>query len=218
MCEDHFLKTQRRDDSGRFIIRLPFKNGKEIPELGDSRKMAVATLMKLEKRFEKNPNLKSEYKKFIDEYLQLGHMERVPCNVNKSQLKHYLPHHCVHKESTTTKLRVIFNASRKTSNGNSLNDELAMGNIVQSDLISLLLNFRFNKYAFSADVEKMYCQMLLADDQKDLHRILWRNSPHEPILDYHLNTVVGHIFPGHNFSIQIFWRNYVQNIGEIISF
>ena len=39
-----------------------------------------------------------------------------------------LPHHCVFKEdSTTTKLRVVFDGSAKTSNGLSLNESLVVG-------------------------------------------------------------------------------------------
>lgn len=191
VCEQHFVDTHSRNNDGRYVVRLPFKNGVDSPDLGESRKTAVASLMQLEKRFIKNPNLKKEYQNFINEYLELDHMECVPYNVKRGEnvLIHYLPHHCVLKESTTTKLRVVFNASQKTSNGNSLNDTLAIGKAMQSDLITLLLNFRIFRYAFSADVEKMYRQILLPEDQKDLHRILWRNSPNEPILDYRLKTI-----------------------------
>lgn len=41
-CEQHFLKTIRRNDEGRFIATMPFKNGE--PKLGDSKKIALATL------------------------------------------------------------------------------------------------------------------------------------------------------------------------------
>lgn len=40
----------------------------------------------------------------------------------------YVPHHAVVRESSsTTKLRVVFNASCKTRNGTSLNDYLLIG-------------------------------------------------------------------------------------------
>lgn len=180
LCEEHFINTHSRNEEGRYIVALPFKNGINMPELGDSRKTAVATLLQLERRFNKNPNLRNEYRNFINEYLALGHMERAPYNVNSDKLIHYFPHHCVFKESTTTMLRVVFSGSQKTSNGKSLNDQLAIGNANQSDLISLLLNFRIYRYAFSSDVEKMYRQIELPENQRDLHRILWRNSPQEP--------------------------------------
>jgi hypothetical protein len=40
----------------------------------------------------------------------------------------YIPHHAVIRESSsTTKLRVVFNASCKTRNGTSINDHLLVG-------------------------------------------------------------------------------------------
>ena len=61
-------------------------------------------------------------------------MEEVPaadvdCPSNKC---FYLPHHCVFKEdSTTTKLRVVFDGSAKTTKGVSINDALMVGPVVQ---------------------------------------------------------------------------------------
>ena len=56
-------------------------------------------------------------------YIELGHMESVS-NVDKYAANaYYLPHHPVIKESsTTTKLKVLFDASAKFTTGVSLND------------------------------------------------------------------------------------------------
>lgn len=59
-CEEYFLTTTKRDAEGRFTVSLPFKNNRE-PELGDSKKAALAMLFQLEKRFQKNPELKKQY-------------------------------------------------------------------------------------------------------------------------------------------------------------
>lgn len=163
---------------------MPFKNGISYPELGDSRRVAVATQLQLEKRFERNPLLGEEYSKFIREGIELGHIEEVPCDELKNDKAHYLPHHCVFKDSTTTKLRVVYNASQETSNGKSLNDYLAIGSVNQSDILAHLLNFRIFKYAFTADVEKMYKQILLAEHQWDLHRFVYRFAKNEPLKEY----------------------------------
>ena len=46
----------------------------------------------------------------------------------------YTPHHGIVKEtSSTTKLRVVFNGSEKSSNGVSLNDIMMAGPKVQDD-------------------------------------------------------------------------------------
>lgn len=186
-CEEHFLETVKRNEEGRFVVTLPFKNRVQHPDLGDSRKCAIATLFQLERRFGKKPQLGKEYSKFIHEGIELGHIEEVSNEPNN--LVHYMPHHCVFKDSTTTKLRVVYNGSQKTSNFKSLNEQLAIGRVNQRDIFSLLVRFRMFRYVFTADVEKMYKQILLCDKQLDLHRFLYRFSPNEPIKEFRLKTV-----------------------------
>lgn len=71
----------------------------------------------------------------------------------------FLPHHCVLKpDSSTTKLRVVFNASSPTSTGYSLNDNLMVGPMVQDELYDIIIRWRFHLYVMSADIEKMYRQ------------------------------------------------------------
>lgn len=77
-------------------------------------------------------------------------------NHNKNALINYLRHHAVFKDSTTTNTCIVFDASRKTSNNKSLNDNLAIGPTIQDNFISLLIRFRKYKYGAKADVEKMY--------------------------------------------------------------
>ena len=65
--------------------------------------------------------------------------------------------HGVTKESSTsTKLRVIFDASAKTSNGLSLNDTLCVGPTLHPNLDHILLKFRTYKIALTGDISKMY--------------------------------------------------------------
>ncbi|XP_070067196.1 uncharacterized protein [Drosophila virilis] len=71
----------------------------------------------------------------------------------------YLPHHAVFKpDSTTTNVRVVFNAS-SVSNGKSLNNIPHTGPVLQSDLTIQILKWRFYRYVFNADITKMYQQI-----------------------------------------------------------
>lgn len=56
-------------------------------------------------------------------------------------------------------------------------------------MITTMLKFRLFKVAFSADVEKMYRQIQIHDDQTNFQRILWRDNPNVPIQDYKLKTI-----------------------------
>ena len=185
-CELHFSNTIARLDNGRFQVRLPFRDNTE--QLGVSRTMAVKRLLSLEKRFVKFPKQKIQYIDFMNEYMTMGHMtEVIPNNENKG---YYLPHHFVLKDnSTTTKLRVVFDGSAKTSSGLSLNNCLMVGPTVQPDLFTLLLRFRFKQVAIKADIAKMYRQFAVHPDDAKYQWLVWRESPNIPIRTFQLNTV-----------------------------
>lgn len=101
-----------------------------------------------------------------------------------------MPHHCViRNESLTTKVRVVFDASAATDNGLSLNQLQMVGPTLQEDLFAILTRFRMHTYVVSADIEKMFRQILVTPNQRSLQRILWRLNPEEPVEVFELNTV-----------------------------
>ncbi|GBP97208.1 hypothetical protein EVAR_67633_1 [Eumeta japonica] len=109
-CEDHFAQNIKKAD-GRFVVRLPFSENPSI--LGRSKTIAFNRFLSLEKRLNLNPELRTEYHKFMKEYESLGHMEEIEEH-EIPDLHYVMPHHCVLKpESSTTKLRVVFDASAK---------------------------------------------------------------------------------------------------------
>jgi len=83
----------------------------------------------------------------------------------------------------------VFNGGAKTSNGLSLNDILQVGPTVQQDLYSIVLRFRTHQECFTADIAKMYRQIGVHPEARDVQRILWRYSSEEPIQEYRLTTV-----------------------------
>lgn len=64
-----------------------------------------------------------------------------------------------------------------------------IGPTVQDDLLSILLRFRHYKYVLTADVEKMYRQVVVHLYDKHLKQIVWRSDLKEPVKVYKLNTV-----------------------------
>ncbi|XP_031329590.1 uncharacterized protein LOC116160515 [Photinus pyralis] len=184
-CESNFVKTTQRDPEGRFIVKIPMKD--TVSKLGDSYEYAKKCLYSLERRLKVNADLRIKYHTFLKEYADLKHMTP-SCSTSKNS--YYLPHHGVLKnEKVTTKLRVVFNASAKTTSGRSLNELQAVGPVIQRDLFSIVVSFRMYRYAISADIEKMYRQVLICPSQRHLQRILWRNNDAEEPLSYDLNTV-----------------------------
>ncbi|XP_055634052.1 uncharacterized protein LOC129774355 [Toxorhynchites rutilus septentrionalis] len=188
-CEELYKTTTIRDPSGRYVVRLPRTEKPEVI-LGDSRSVAERRLFSLERRLQRDPVTRKAYHRFMDEYVQLGHMEQIKGPVNDTIPHFYLPHHSVFKEtSTTTKTRVVFDASCKSASGYSLNDTLMVGPVVQRDLLSIVMKFRIHHVVIVADIEKMYRQVLVHPDDQSFQRILWRSSPDHPISTYQLKTV-----------------------------
>ncbi|XP_011858745.1 PREDICTED: uncharacterized protein LOC105556271 [Vollenhovia emeryi] len=188
-CEQHFLDNVYQNPQGRYVVKLPVKN-QLIDKLGESRSIATSRLKGLEKRFKRQPELKREYNQFIKEYISLGHMRKMDSPPDESAPFFYLPHHCVFKVSNqTSKIRVVFDASCKTAEGLSLNDALMVGPVVPPELTAILIRFRFFTYVFSADVIKMYRQVLVDPSQTRLQRILWRDDPDNDMDTYELLTI-----------------------------
>ncbi|GFY15337.1 integrase catalytic domain-containing protein [Trichonephila clavipes] len=113
-CEEHFVSTYKRDKTGRFIVRLPIKENAET--LGYSKENAIKRLKGIWEKLNKNNTMGTVYKEFMNEYELLGHMEEIK-NETLDKINYYIPHHSVYKPKTSTPLRVVFDASAKTTSG-----------------------------------------------------------------------------------------------------
>ena len=185
----HFDSHHSRTNEGRFVVPLPRRP--DTKPIGESRSHAVRRFMSLERSLNVNGRF-GEFKAVMQEYLDMGHAERVPIeDVNKPQNEvFYLPMHAVYKSSsTTTKVRAVFDASAKSSSGVSLNDTLLVGPTVHPPLIDVLLRFRLHRIALIADVSKMYRAIELTLTDRDLHRFVWRANPKEVLKDYRMTRV-----------------------------
>ncbi|XP_036322007.1 uncharacterized protein LOC118736008 [Rhagoletis pomonella] len=185
-CEKFFkLTTTRCPVSGKFIVRLPFKE--DPVTLGQSYDIAYRRLVALKYKLLKNPSLLKSYREFVHEYEQMQHMKIVE---NGKQGRNFIPHHCVMKtDSSTTKLRDVFDASCQTLSGKSLNDMLRVGPTLQDDIFTILIRFRSHKYVLIADIAKIYRRVPVNNADAPWQCILWRDSPQAPVKMYQLQTV-----------------------------
>ncbi|XP_017470097.1 PREDICTED: uncharacterized protein LOC108361846 isoform X2 [Rhagoletis zephyria] len=186
-CEKLYNNTVTRSPNGRIVVKLPFKDDPAC--LGESYTTALRRFSAQERRLLRSPNLRTQYVEFMDEYERLGHMQ-VALSPNLNQPHYYIPHHCVLKPgSTTTKLRVVFDAFCQTTTQTSFNDIQMVGPIIQSELVVLLLQFRLHRFALTAEIVKMYRQVLVSEEHRMFQYILWRSSPNQEIQTFQLNTV-----------------------------
>jgi hypothetical protein len=186
-CIDHFEKTFSRETSGRLRVSLSLKENHN--QLLDNFPNAEKRFLAIERKLQRDEKLKSAYTKFMREYESLNHMSKLnETEINTSNLKYYLPHHCVYKKDSD-KIRVVFDASSKGQNGLSLNDVCYVGPTLQEDLFSIMLRFRKHNFVLKADVVKMYRQINIKHSERNLQRILWRENPNHKLNHYNLNTV-----------------------------
>ncbi|XP_065093592.1 uncharacterized protein LOC135714203 [Ochlerotatus camptorhynchus] len=143
----------------------------------------------MEKKFAVDEGLREAYHAFMEEYERLGHMEEVNPSASRSP-QFFLPHHAIHRpESTTTKIRVVFDGSCRGSRGLSINEVLLSGPTIQPALYSTVINIRMPRFAVTADAEKMFRQIWTHPDDRKYQKILFRKDPSESVRVYQLKTV-----------------------------
>ena len=151
------LETQTKHNGTRYQIGLMWKSANTI--LPDNYSSAFRRLLSLERKFAKDPAMASRYEAVINEYIQLGHARKIkPEELTLTPGRHcYLPHLAVEQPK---KNRVVFDPSSRHE-GISLNDTLLKGPDLLVNLVNLLTSFRVGLIPLSADIEKMYHQVLV---------------------------------------------------------
>lgn len=182
MVEDNFMNTYYRDANGRFTVTIPVKPNH--PKLGESKHIALKQFYQLERKLSKNEKLKSEYTDYMREYIKLGYMKPAS-NPSPHDLTYYLPHHAV-----LSKFRIVLDASRKTTTGESLNSIQMVGGKLQYDSQLQTMRFRRHRYAAATDITKMFNKVGLNPTQWNLHRLFWRESPNDPLKEYVMTVVI----------------------------
>ena len=137
---DEFVDTIAYKD-GQYQVSLPWKEfHKPLP---DHYQLSRKRLWGLMQRLRQNPTVLQEYNHIIQDQLKNGIVEPVPEKYPHSNRLHYLPHHAVvRSDKSTTKVRVVYDASAK-SEGPSLNECLYTGPKFNQHILDLLLRFRY---------------------------------------------------------------------------
>lgn len=197
---DFFHRTTVRQPNGKYLVRLPLKTIFDPNQtIGRSKQISLNRFHHLERRLQRKEGLMDRYTKGIHEYFELNQIlpstttEDEHCtftqtnqfSVTSCVLAH---HHVLKEDSLTTKLRIVMNASAKTSNGKSLNDILCVGPALQNELPAVILNWRLHEFVFTCDIQKMYRCIDMHHDDIPYQKILWRNKSGE-IQEFCLTTV-----------------------------
>ncbi len=159
-------------ENGHYQMDIPFKS--DPPELPDNRRMAEKRLLSLGRRLMKNPDLHSRYRAGIEDLLEKGYAEAVPEEKVQSSPGRtwYLPHHNVVNPNKPEKLRIVFDCAADYA-GTSLNKRVLQGPDLTSKLVGVLLRFREGPVGVMGDIEGMFHQVRVSEQQRDALRFLW---------------------------------------------
>ncbi|GFQ82258.1 integrase catalytic domain-containing protein [Trichonephila clavata] len=161
---------------GRYRVSLPWKPGmREV--LQNNKTVARKRFEGLVRRFKCDHELFCEYKDVIDNYVREGIVERTSCDSLSDSQGFYLPHHAViRSDKTTSRLRIVFDGSAHEDGHSSLNQSLYTGPNLHPNMLQLLLRFRKNPVAFTADVKSAFLQIELDLRDREFTSFFWTDN------------------------------------------
>ena len=187
-------------EKGFVVARLPFlcdPSSKLAPNYH-----AALKIYKLQvKRLNASPKSKvaviSAFQKLRDlnfvafvEDLNIDQQEKV----RSSKVQHFLPWRVVtNKNSVTTPVRPVFDASHPTSTGFSINHTLAKGKNHMNNLVMMFIRWGIRRFAFHTDVQKMYNSIRLHEDDW-CYQLFLLNSELDPDSDPKIGVIMTLIY------------------------
>ena len=177
------LEKTTRLIEGRYEVGLLWADNKVIP---NNYVFAYTQLCSLERRLEKNRDLKKRYEATIKVDLENEHVRRLEdeeLSSSGSDPQWYVPHHPVINPKKPEKVRRVCNAASKFK-GVSLNDKIVAGPDLLQNLIGIIFRFRQSSTAMTADIEAMFLQVKVPSAECKFLRFLWRDDSTKPVKVY----------------------------------
>ena len=176
-----YIDSVTRLNDGSYMVKFPWKD--DHAPLPSNFQVCGQRTRSLAHRLIQTPTLMKSYKEIIKEQERKGFIEKVISEPMPNQV-HYIPHHPVRKESSTTSIRIVYDCSCRISEKHpSLNDCLEVGPSLTNDICSILLRFRIHKFGLSTDIEKAFLHVKLDEADRNFTRFLWLSNPEDPNSD-----------------------------------
>lgn len=177
--------------NGHYEMPLPLKT--DNVTLPNNRPLAVKRWNQLNARFNKSPEFLKDYQLFMKDVIE-NCAERVPLdrlNINDGQVN-YVPHTGVYHPRKKDKIRVVFDCSARYD-GTCLNDHLLQGPDFMNGLLGILCRFRREEVAVATDIQGMFHQFMVPEENRDLLRFLWweNGDPTGEVIEYRMKV---HLF------------------------
>ncbi|XP_066918134.1 uncharacterized protein [Clytia hemisphaerica] len=183
----HFLEIVESSEfiDGHYHVPLPFRNKNQ--SFPDNFPQALKRMDSLKRKFQSSAQFHSDYVSFMKNIIEKGYAQEVTSSYPEGQ-NWYIPHHGVY-HPTKNKIRVVFDCS-SSYKGFCMNKELMQGPDLANHLIGVLMRFRQENVAFTADIESMFFQIKIPESQRRFHQFLWwRDGDYsKPPVTYEMNA------------------------------
>ncbi|XP_044136507.1 uncharacterized protein LOC122928083 [Bufo gargarizans] len=178
-----------RDKSGSWVAPLPFRSPRH--RLPVNKVQAEKRFSLLQRTLQRKPDMKKHFQAFMQKIFDNEHAERAP-PLQENQEHWYLPIFGVYHPQKPGQIRVVFDSSAKHE-GISLNDVLLSGPDLNNTLLGVLIRFRKELVAVTADVQQMFYCFFVREDHRDYLRFLWYadNDFNKDIIEYRMKV---HVF------------------------
>ncbi|XP_069140958.1 uncharacterized protein [Argopecten irradians] len=171
-------------ENGFWTAPLPFRKG--MKTMPNNRSVALKRAMILDTSLKKDLVKRQHFISFMEKVISSGAAEVAP--PTKGEVW-YLPIFGIYNSKKPGKIRGVFDSSAEFK-GVSLNKHLLSGPNLTNSLLAILLRFRRDKYAASADIEQMFYRFLVKEEHRDYLRFLWYrdNNPDLDLIEYRMRA------------------------------
>ncbi len=180
-----FLPSEKK-----YQVKLPFNP--KSPPLQNNYHAARHQLEALLTKLNREPAKRAQYEEEMQKYLGEEHASGLSEEDKKAEEVFYVPHRGVftHKKGTgTTKCRIVFNASARDRQGQSLNSSLLVGPVPNSNLLRILCQWRQHTHAVNTDIKSCFLSIKLHPEQQNFFRFLWV-TPTNNIITYKFTSLI----------------------------
>lgn len=145
-------KEVQQDEKNNWVAPLPFKSPR--PLLPSNREQALSRLCSLRRMLGRNAEMKQQFSSFREKLFENKHEEIGP-PIDDTQERWYLPFFGAYHPQKPGQIRVVFDSSAQL-HGLSLNSVLLKSPDLYNTLLGLLLCFRKDLIAVTADIQQMF--------------------------------------------------------------
>ena len=185
------LQKTIRMSEGHYEMGLLWRD--ENVKLPNNRSEVVRRLSSPRRRFSRDPELEEKYRTVMEDYVAKGYARKLTPEeaAVTGPRTWYLPHFPVLNPNKPGKVQIVFDAATEYG-GTSLNNNLLQGPDCTNNLVGVLVKFRQDHTAIVADIESMFHQVKVREQDQDSLRFLWWDRGTDEHTEKYAMTV--HIF------------------------